>query len=255
MKILITGAAGYLGRGLVKPFLGKHELRLMDVADWQAPAGKLIGSVADLDLCRKAMQGMDAVVIAHMATRQTGSYETPVLPFDINVKGTANLFFAAVEQKVSRVCLISSTGAVSDHPEGTFQSRDLALRGKDIYSLTKVCQEVVADHYHRIHGIKVAIQRVAWIVDADTCVSKYGEKLPHWSPGMVDPRDMGEAARLALELPDLDYEIFYVSGTPGSDKTMDVAHTCKRLKWKPRYDFSNLPSLEEFKRSRPASAG
>jgi nucleoside-diphosphate-sugar epimerase len=49
MRILMTGAAGYLGRGMVKPFLGQHEMRLMDVVDSDTPAPKLVGSVADLD--------------------------------------------------------------------------------------------------------------------------------------------------------------------------------------------------------------
>ena len=36
MKVLVTGAAGFLGRGLVLPFEGVHDLRLMDVTgfDW-----------------------------------------------------------------------------------------------------------------------------------------------------------------------------------------------------------------------------
>jgi len=255
LKILVTGAAGYLGRGLVKPFLGKHELRLMDVVDWEAPAEKMIGSVADLEVCRRGMQGMDAVVIAHMATRQTGSYETPVLPFDINVKGTANLLFAAMEQKVERICLISSAAAVGGYPPETFRTRDMPLQsGKDMYSLSKTCQELLTEHYHRHFGMRIAVQRVGWIVDADTCVTKYGEKLPHYNSGMVDPRDMGEAARLALELPDLGYEIFYVAGSPGSEKCYDLTYAEQRLKWKPKFDFSNLPSLEEFKRRQENKA-
>jgi hypothetical protein len=40
------------------------------------------------------VKGCQAVVIAHMASRQAGSYQTPTVPFDANVKGTANLFFA-----------------------------------------------------------------------------------------------------------------------------------------------------------------
>ena len=89
MKVLVTGACGFLGRGLIEPFAGRHELRLMDVVDWQTPHEKVVGDVADLETCRRAVQGCQAVVIAHMASRQAGAYETPVLPFDANVKGTA----------------------------------------------------------------------------------------------------------------------------------------------------------------------
>ena len=47
MKILVTGAGGFLGRGLIVPLEGKHDLRLMDVADEDTPHEKVMGSVAD----------------------------------------------------------------------------------------------------------------------------------------------------------------------------------------------------------------
>ena len=53
MKVLVTGAGGFLGRGLVAPFVGRHDLRLMDVVDWQTPHEKVIGDVADLETCRR----------------------------------------------------------------------------------------------------------------------------------------------------------------------------------------------------------
>ena len=256
VRILVTGAAGYLGRGMVIPFEGRHSLRLMDVHDWDAPGEKFICSVADVEACRRAMQGMDAVVIAHMASSHKCSYSTPELPFDVNVKGTANLLFAAAECGVKRVCLISSSAAVELPPGQVFRSRDLPLQAaKDIYSLSKVFQEALAQHYHRHYGIGIAIMRVSWILDADTGVTKYGEKVPHYAPGMVDPRDIGETARLALELPDLGCEVFYVAGSPGSGEECDLEYTRKRLNWSPAHDFTSLPSLEEFMRRQAATHG
>jgi nucleoside-diphosphate-sugar epimerase len=97
MKVLVTGAGGFLGGGLIEPSVGRHDLRLMDVVDWQTPHEKVIGDVAHLETCRPAVQGCQGIVIAHMASRQAGAYQTPALPFDANVKGTANLFIAGLE--------------------------------------------------------------------------------------------------------------------------------------------------------------
>ncbi len=66
MRILVTGAAGYLGQRMVKPFTEKHDVRLMDVNDWDAPGEKIIGSVTDLATCQQAMEGMDAMIIASL---------------------------------------------------------------------------------------------------------------------------------------------------------------------------------------------
>lgn len=239
MRILVTGAGGYLGRAMIEPFEGKHDLRLMDVVPFESKHEIVVGDVADLDAVRKAVEGMDALVIAHMASRQAGAYELPTLPFDVNVKGTANLFFVAVEQGVKRVVLISSTGAVNAH-EG-FLSRDLPAKSTSMYGLTKACQEVIAEQFQREHDMEVAVLRPSWVMDADTMVTKYGDKVEHFSEGLIDRRDIGEAARLACELPDLEFEIFYIHATAESPQHCDVAHTHERLGWRPKYDFSWLP--------------
>ncbi|MBN2581499.1 MAG: NAD(P)-dependent oxidoreductase, partial [Planctomycetes bacterium] len=176
MKVLVTGAGGFLGRGLIVPFESKHTLRLMDVVDWPTPHEKIVGDVADLETCRRAVQGMDAIVIAHMASRQAGAYEAPTVAFDVNVKGTANLFFAAAEQGIRRVVLISTGGVVGAY-KGSFLSRDLPLKAVSLYGLTKALQEIVAEQYHREFGFQVAVLRLGYILSADdhdNVVDKYG---------------------------------------------------------------------------------
>jgi len=250
VKTLITGAAGYLGRGLVEPFAGRHELRLMDVVGFKTTHDLLVGDVADLETARRATEGMDAMVIAHMASRQAGAYQTPAGCFDANVKGTANLFFAAAERGIRRVVLISSDGVRSGHPKGTFGTGDLPPKGNDLYTLTKACQEVIAEQYARVEGMGVAVFRLGWVMNADTVIDKYGKKIPHYCVGMTDPRDIGQAARLACELPDLGYEVLYVYGTPEADESCDAAHARRRLGWKPKYDFKWLPTAEEYERAK-----
>ena len=241
MKTLVTGAGGFLGRGLILPFEGKHDLRLMDVVDFDSPHETLIGSVADLDDARRAVDGVDAIVIAHMASRQAGSYDTPVAPFDVNVKGTANLFFAAAEAGIRRVALISTLGTVMESMRaGDYLTATTPRRNCEMYGLTKICQEVVAEQYHLAHGIGVASLRPAYIIDADTMDDKYGRHLETVNWQFIDRRDLGEAARLALELEDLAFEIFYVLGPPEAADHADVAHTRTRLGWRPKYDFAGV---------------
>jgi len=239
MNILITGAGGHLGPGLVEAFEGRHTLRLMDVAAFESAHETIVASVADLEAAREAVRGMDAVVIAHMASRQAGAYDTPVAAFDANVKGTANLFFAAAEAGVGKVALVSSYGVVKKHAEedGTFISRDLPWRPVGMYMLTKVCQEVIAEQYHRQHGIAVAVLRPSYIVYEDVSADKYGNPVSKDTWNLIDPRDIGLAARLALELPDLGHEIFFLLGKPEAASRVDIAHTRDRLGWQPAHPF------------------
>ncbi len=243
MKTLITGAGGFLGRGMVEAFDGRHDLRLMDVVDFDTPHEKLVADVADLDACRAAVDGCDAAVIAHMASRQAGAYDRgPGLPFDANVKGTANLFFAGMEAGIRRFVLISSESVIKGHPPR--RTVDLPYRGETLYGLTKVCQEVIAEQLQREHGLEVAALRVGYILSAEDrehVVDKYGKHIRERNAPCTDRRDIGEAARLAAELEGLTYEVFYVMGAPEADTVYEMAPTFDRLGWRPRHDFTWLP--------------
>jgi nucleoside-diphosphate-sugar epimerase len=211
------------------------------VADWETPHEKVIGSVSDLDTVLKAAEGVDAIVIAHMAPQGKASYSTPTLPYDVNVKGTANLFFAAGKYGIRRAALVSSGGAVDPYyVGGGFLSRDLPFKAKGLYRQTKVLQEMIAQLHHYEFGIGVAILRPGYIADMDTCLDKYGRKLETANWQFLDRRDIGEIALLALGLPDLGFEIFWTLSTPMGAKHADMEYVYKRLDWKPRYDFSNL---------------
>ena len=244
MKILVTGAGGYLGQGLVVALAGRHSLRLLDLQPFASPQEVVVGDVADLATARQAVQGVDAILVAHMASRQAGAYATPPAAFDANVKGTANLFFAGVEHGVRRFCVISSTGVMAG-ATGTppaFWTRDAIPRGNDLYSLTKACQEVIAEQFQRIHQLSVSVLRVGWVMDADTMIDKYGQHRSQYCVGYTDRRDIGEVARLALETVAGCYEVFYVEGTPESAERCDIAYTRQRLGWEPKFTFKGLAS-------------
>jgi nucleoside-diphosphate-sugar epimerase len=257
MKILITGAAGYLGCKVYQPFEGKHQLRLMDIKPFQSKHETFIGSVADLETCRKAVAGMDALFIAHMASRQEGAYETPPVAFDANVKGTANLFFAGVEAGITRYCVVSTTGTLEGYDKASVKRWTREMPPKPVahaYSLTKAIQEVIAETYGREKNLSVTVLRFPWVVHADTMITKYGEKRETYADGMTDPWDIGNAARLALERGKLGYDLFYVIGTPEDGHNYDVASTKKELGWQPKYDYKWLPTEAEFKKRQAQSA-
>ncbi len=251
-KVLITGAAGFLGQGIRHALRGKAEMRLMDVAPFDAPDGEiLVGSVVDPADCERAASGVDALVIAHMLSRTTNrqAYDEPSLPFDVNVKGAANLFHQARRQGIGTVVLISSSGVIRPYEKpGHLITRDLEARPKgNVYLLTKACQEKIAEFYHATHGIRVAVLRVGDVVSVDDATkevrNKYGKAISQGgNDALIERRDVGEVVCRCLDLPDLGHEVFYVMGTAAAAQRYDVEYTCQRLDWRPAYDFSWLPA-------------
>jgi nucleoside-diphosphate-sugar epimerase len=218
---------------------GGHTLRLMDRAEFETTHELFIGDVTEIDDIRNAAEGVDAILITHMAPRQPNAYETPELCFKINVTGTANIFQAAQENGIGNIVVISSTGRPPEDPKTYVES--IPIEGQGLYGLTKECQETIAAHYVREHGMNVALLRPGYILNADKMKDKYGRSVGERNVMDVDRRDIGEVARLALEQAHPGLQIFPVMSTPESLVSWNVQHTINTLGWTPRYDFNDLP--------------
>ena len=131
--ILITGAAGYIGRHLVARLVEKGERPRCLVRDPGRAAGILPadkvefvqGDTTNPASLEAAVLGIDTVVHAAFITadhkQSSGNqYETT------NVQGTANLIKAAKEAGVRRVIEIGGLGTKPDKPGSYMQGRFLA---------------------------------------------------------------------------------------------------------------------------------
>lgn len=247
MKIMITGGGGFLGRGMAIPLAAAgHSLRLMGRSPIESEHESAVGDVTKMDDLRKAMAGVDAVIINHMAPRSPNAYETPGTCFEINVTGTANIFEVGKELGIKKFVIISTTGTKvpADYMKW-IQTRPLPANG--LYGATKECQEALGIHYAREENMQVSVLRVGYIVNAEEMQDKYGRSIGERAPLDCDRRDVGEVARLALEDETIEFEVFPVMSTREALETWGSQYTVERLKWTPRYDFDVLPMPDRNK--------
>lgn len=241
MKTVMTGAGGYLGGGMIVPFeQAGHTMRLVDIRPFESPHETKIGDVAQLDFAREVVAGMDGMVIAHMA-KNPDAYVEPTVPFTVNVVGVANLLFAAKEAGLKKVVVISSTAATMGYENVDVHAHTLPPRGKGLYSMTKVVQEVIAEQFSREFGMSIAALRIGYVMDGETMVDKRGRHVSQRPALLTDRRDVGEVARLCLERDDITYEVFNVMSTEGAIDKWDTGYTRKRLNWTPKFNFDWLP--------------
>jgi len=112
MKLLITGATGYLGGVIVREAVRKgYDIRVMvrDVdGNHNLPDKTEIcqGDLLDIKSLLKALEGCEAAI--HSAGLVSIWRKNPFDFYQINVLGTENLLRAAREKKVSRVVYTSS---------------------------------------------------------------------------------------------------------------------------------------------------
>ncbi|MFZ4681203.1 MAG: NAD-dependent epimerase/dehydratase family protein, partial [Terrimicrobiaceae bacterium] len=79
-RVLVTGGGGFLGRHLVKVLQSRFRVVSLDVQNPAGEADMIEGSVTDVSLIDRTMEGMDGLVIGHMAPRAPGVYDSPEIP-------------------------------------------------------------------------------------------------------------------------------------------------------------------------------
>jgi uronate dehydrogenase len=109
-RVLITGAAGHIGRVLRAGLRGQYQLRLADIAP-QAEAGEgeeiVTADITRLEDLLPVMQGVDVVV--HLAGIPDEDRWEKIR--DMNIEGCYNVFEAARQAGVKRVVFASSNHA------------------------------------------------------------------------------------------------------------------------------------------------
>ena len=155
MRVLLTGAAGFVGRVALDLLRARHEVTPFDVRPVEGCDDAIVGDVLDYDAVSVAMEGCDAVVNTIMAPN--ASYGDNGPGFTINVSGIT-LLEAAHTHGIKRF-VHTSSGAVHTGyplPPETRLTHDLyPLKAAGPYALSKVLQEEA--------GAQRA--RAAWPVD------------------------------------------------------------------------------------------
>ena len=163
-KILVTGAAGRLGRAVCSAAASRYHVVAFDRAGVEGAEGvePVPGDVRDLEALKRAARDASAIIhTAALLDRFIGERPRSEF-FDVNVTGTDNVFQAALEAGVPTVVHSSSTEVYGTQWE-EFGARlideDCPVRPRTVYGLTKYLSEGVAHFYARHHGVRVASLR------------------------------------------------------------------------------------------------
>jgi len=173
LKVLVTGADGFIGSHLVEALVAKgHDVRAFvfynSFNSWgwldHAPAkvreklDVFAGDIRDPHGVKTAMKGCDAVLHLAALIAIPFSYHSPDSYVDTNVKGTLNVLQAARELGVKRL-VHTSTSEVYGTARFVPITEEHPLQGQSPYSASKIGADQLAFSFFSSFGLPVVIAR------------------------------------------------------------------------------------------------
>ena len=180
MKVLVTGASGFVGKHVVM-YLAAHGHEPLPTDVVGSPNA---GSVTDKSFVFEGLGRLDFEAVVHLAgvADLNKTIQNPFAAFETNSCGTLNVLELALRKNVRRLVYASSAN-VYGVPKSNPVGEDAAFNPRVPYDFSKVAGESFAMGYHRAKGLPVSITR-SWLL--------FGE---HDAPNRAVPRFIGSCLR------------------------------------------------------------
>lgn len=153
MRVLVTGAAGFLGRHVARRFRDEgDEVIGFDVSLFEEEGIAMFqGDLTDANSVDQAADGIDVVVHIGAIGDVYLAGQQPPLAADVNVVGTANVLESAVRRDARVV--YASTWEVYGEPEFQPLTEDHPTRPDHPYNITKLAGESLLISAARLRGL------------------------------------------------------------------------------------------------------
>ena len=173
MKILITGADGFIGSHLTEALVrAGHKVRAFTLynsfntwgwldhcaADVKGQFEVFSGDIRDPFGVKTAMSGCDIVLHLAALIAIPYSYHSPQTYIDTNIKGTLNVLQSARELGIKRV-IHTSTSEVYGTARFVPITEEHPLQGQSPYSASKIGADQLAYSFYASFGLPVVIVR------------------------------------------------------------------------------------------------
>lgn len=171
MKVLVTGADGFIGSHLTEALLAEgHDVRALaqynsfNYWGWleDIPAHDnlevVCGDIRDPHFCHKLCQGVDMIFHLAALIAIPYSYQAPDSYVDTNVRGTLNICQAALDNNISRI-ICTSTSEVYGTARYVPIDEKHPLQPQSPYSASKIGADSIAMSFFNAFQLPLTIAR------------------------------------------------------------------------------------------------
>ncbi|CAA0102331.1 UDP-glucose 4-epimerase [BD1-7 clade bacterium] len=155
MKVLITGATGFVGSHTAKAIkTAGHQIRLLVRSESKAKAVLsnlgveadeiIVGDITDKDAVKRAVEGCDAVIHAAAMVATADKYAD--LVWETNVGGTKNVIGSSLDAGIKRIIFVSSVSAIFDVHADVLDENSPVSTAQNPYGRSKIaCENYVRE--------------------------------------------------------------------------------------------------------------
>ena len=165
MKLLVTGAAGFIGSTYVRLARQYHDVVVLDKLTYAGRRENLpddvelvVGGIEDRELVMELTEGVDAIVNFAAESHVDRSIADQDAFARTHVIGTSVLLDAARERGVNRYLQVSTDEVYGSIPEGSFTEAS-PLEPSSPYSATKAGGDLLVSAHAHTYGIEALICR------------------------------------------------------------------------------------------------
>lgn len=204
MKILITGAAGFIGSHLCENLIGKHKIYGLDnFCDFYDPKTKRDNikklmdhkdfQLFEIDLRDKSNLALifsknDFDMVIHLAAMAgvRPSIEDPYVYTEVNINGTINLLEECKRNDIKKFIFASSSSVYGNNPKVPFSENDNVDFPISPYAATKKAGELICYTYHHLYKISIVALRFFTVYGPrqrpDLAIHKFAKKILNGEP-------------------------------------------------------------------------
>lgn len=274
-RVLVTGGAGFIGSHLAENLLRQgYEVRVLDDLsvgrreNISTACEFFYGSIADPNLVRTAVTGVDAVF--HLAARVTvrGSVDHFLDDAETNLMGTLHLFRASCDADVRRFVFASSMAVYGDSAQPSPVKEDELLEPASPYGIAKLSAEryllllgkslgvePVVLRYFNTFGTRQGYTPYVGVITIFITRLLQRQNLTIFGDGrqvrdFVHVSDIVQANLLALETPDAAGRVFNIGTGKGTSVLQIADLLMTRLDRQVPFEFLE-PLQQEIRNSVP----
>ncbi|KAA3607957.1 MAG: NAD-dependent epimerase/dehydratase family protein [Planctomycetota bacterium] len=204
-KVLITGAAGFIGSHLTERCLadGWQVTGLDNFDDYYDPAIKegnlrqaakndrfqlIRGDIRDRALMKSLLQEQAFDLVVHLAARAgvRPSLENPALYMDVNVQGTLAILDGLRHSPATPLVAASSSSVYGGLRHTPFVEEDDTSKPVSPYAASKKAMEVLCHTYHHLYGLAITCLRFFTVYGPrqrpDMAIAKFSNRMLQGQP-------------------------------------------------------------------------